>query len=96
MGNAVSRLSIRHAPFLPIRGLRTHAKVRGLSSITVADLKKAAAEEACHEQIGNAWVCALQRHVTAVNGRVLGSDNARASYRSMIWGTCLMLGGPSL
>ncbi|KIN99658.1 hypothetical protein M404DRAFT_154853, partial [Pisolithus tinctorius Marx 270] len=67
-----------------------------LSSITVADLKKAVAEEVRHELIGNAQVHALQRHVTAVNGHVLGSDNARASYQSMIWGTCLMLGGPSL
>ena len=26
----------------------------------------------------------------------MGSDNARAQYRSMIWGTCLLLGGPTL
>ncbi|KIN95492.1 hypothetical protein M404DRAFT_165673, partial [Pisolithus tinctorius Marx 270] len=67
-----------------------------LSSIRVADLKQAAAEEARHELISNARVRALRRHVTAANGRVIGSDNTRASYRSMIWGTCLMLGGPSL
>ncbi|KIO04732.1 hypothetical protein M404DRAFT_25843 [Pisolithus tinctorius Marx 270] len=67
-----------------------------LSSIRVADLKQAAAEEARHEPISNARVRALHRHVTAANGRVIGSDNTRASYRSMIWGTCLMLGGPSL
>ncbi|KIO04742.1 hypothetical protein M404DRAFT_52669, partial [Pisolithus tinctorius Marx 270] len=67
-----------------------------LTSITIADLKHVAAQEARHEPISNAWVRALRRHVTAVNGRVLGSDSAQASYHSMIWGTCLMLGGPSL
>ncbi|KIN94129.1 hypothetical protein M404DRAFT_35377 [Pisolithus tinctorius Marx 270] len=67
-----------------------------LSSITVADLKKAAVEEARHEPISNGQVRALRRHVTAANGHVLGSDNTCANYRSMIWGTCLVLGGPSL
>ncbi|KIN96568.1 hypothetical protein M404DRAFT_33056 [Pisolithus tinctorius Marx 270] len=67
-----------------------------LSSITVADLKKAAVEEAHHEPISNAQVWVLRHHVMAANSRVLGSDNMHANYQSMIWGTCLVLGGPSL
>ncbi|KIO14870.1 hypothetical protein M404DRAFT_119207 [Pisolithus tinctorius Marx 270] len=66
------------------------------SSIRVADLKQAVAEEARHELISNARVWALHHHVTVANGRVISSDNTWASYHSMIWGTCLMLGGPSL
>ena len=38
----------------------------------------------------------MTRHVIAANGRVTGSDNACAQYHSMIWGTCLFLGGPTL
>ncbi|KIN98994.1 hypothetical protein M404DRAFT_156273, partial [Pisolithus tinctorius Marx 270] len=49
-----------------------------------------------HQRITNARVRALHHHVTAANGRVEGSDNARARYRGMIWGTCLVFGGPSL
>ncbi|KIN99282.1 hypothetical protein M404DRAFT_30530 [Pisolithus tinctorius Marx 270] len=67
-----------------------------LSSITVADLQNAAAEEAQQQLISNTWVWALRHHVMAANGRMLGSDNGHAGYCSMIWGTCLLLGGPSL
>ncbi|KIO04877.1 hypothetical protein M404DRAFT_25958 [Pisolithus tinctorius Marx 270] len=67
-----------------------------LSSITVADLQNAAAEEVWQQPISNAWVWALCHHVTAANGHVLGSDNACAGYHSMIWGMCLLLGGLSL
>ncbi|KIN94229.1 hypothetical protein M404DRAFT_117818, partial [Pisolithus tinctorius Marx 270] len=62
----------------------------------LADLKQAAVEEAWHEPISNTRVRALRCHVMVVNGRVIGLDNTWASYHSMIWGTCLMLGGPSL
>ena len=67
-----------------------------MASITVADLRQAEAEERRKEPITNTHVRALRRHVTAANGRVVGSDAARARYRGMIWGTCLLLGGPSL
>ena len=67
-----------------------------LASITVADLKKAEVQEGRKEQISNPKVRMLRNHVVAANGRVEGSDNARAQYCGMIWGTCLFLGGPSL
>ena len=67
-----------------------------LASITLADLKKAELEEGRKEQITNPRVRTLCNHVAAANGRVMGSDNARAQYRGMIWGTCLLLGGPTL
>jgi len=67
-----------------------------MASITVADLRQAEAEEGRKEPISNERVRALRKHVTAANGRVVGSDTARARYRGMIWGTCLILGGPSL
>jgi len=67
-----------------------------MASITVADLRQAEAEERRKEPISNIRVRALWKHVTAANGRVVGSDTARARYRGMIWGTCLVLGGPSL
>jgi len=67
-----------------------------MASITVADLREAEAEERRKEPITNAHVRALRRHVTAANGRVVGSDSACARYRGMIWGTCLLLRGPSL
>ena len=67
-----------------------------LASITVADLKKAEVQEGWKEPITNSRVRTLRNHIVAANGRVQGSDNARAQYRGMIWGTCLFLGGPSL
>jgi len=50
-----------------------------LSSITLADLKQAEAEERRKEAISNPRVRALRKHVAA-NSRVVGSDNARAQY----------------
>jgi len=67
-----------------------------LSSIMLKDLKQAEAEERRRDPISNPRVCALQKHVVTANGRVIGSDHARAQYHSMIWGTCLFLGGPTI
>ena len=67
-----------------------------VASVTLADLKKAEQQEGCKEPITNSRVCTLRHHVVAANGRVKGSDNARAQYRGMIWGTCLFLGGPTV
>lgn len=41
-----------------------------MSNITMADLKKAEAEEAKPKRISNPRVGALRQHMTAVNGRV--------------------------
>ena len=67
-----------------------------VASVTLADLKKAEEQEGCKQPITNPRVRTLQRHVITANGRVTGSDNARAQYRGMIWGTCLFLGGLTL
>lgn len=67
-----------------------------LSSLTVEDLQRAQAEEETHHVISNDHVKRLQRHVYAVGGRVTGSSNSRAGYRSQIWSACLILGPPSL
>ena len=67
-----------------------------VASVTLADLKKAEQQEGRKEPITNSRVRTLRRHVVAANGRVTGSDNARAQYRGMIWGTCLFLGGPTV
>ena len=67
-----------------------------LCSITVKDLKQAEAEERRKESISNPRVRALRKHVIAANGKVIGSDNARAQYRGMIWGTCLFHAGPTI
>ncbi|KIO01094.1 hypothetical protein M404DRAFT_108816, partial [Pisolithus tinctorius Marx 270] len=89
------RFATHHSfPFVVFALIQKYALA--LLSITVNDLKKAEVEEARHQRITNARVRALHRHVTAANGHVEGSDNARARYHSMIWGTCLVFGGPSL
>ncbi|KIO11878.1 hypothetical protein M404DRAFT_98925, partial [Pisolithus tinctorius Marx 270] len=44
----------------------------------------------------NPRVRALHKHVVTANSKVEGSDNARAQYRGMIWGSCLFLGGPTI
>jgi hypothetical protein len=67
-----------------------------LSTLTVDDLYRAQAEEEDHHLISNDEVKKLRRHVYAVGGRVMGSSNSRAGYRSQIWSSCLILGPPSL
>lgn len=67
-----------------------------LASLTVADLKKAEKEEANRLPISNPRVRLLRKHVFATSGRVMGSDPSRAAYRGKIWGTCLILRGPSV
>lgn len=67
-----------------------------LATLTVEDLRRAQAEEDAHHVVSNEQVKKLQRHVYAVGGRVMGSSNSRAGYRSQIWSSCLRLGPPSL
>jgi hypothetical protein len=67
-----------------------------MASLTIADLQQAEREEANKQPISNPKVRALRKHVFAAGGRVMGLDNSRASYRSEIWGTCLLLRPPSV
>jgi hypothetical protein len=64
--------------------------------LTVDDLRQAQVEEDEHRSISNEHVKKLRRHVYVVGGRVMGSSNNRAGYRSQIWSSCLVLGPPSL
>lgn len=67
-----------------------------ITSLTMADLKQAEKEEASHMLFSNNCVKALRKHVFAASGHVRGSDKMCASYHGQIWGTSLMLQGPSL
>jgi Helitron helicase-like domain at N-terminus len=67
-----------------------------LSSLTVEDLRQAAREEERKEPISNPRVRLLRKHISAVSGRVVGSNSSRAAYRGQIWGTCLYLNPPSI
>ena len=67
-----------------------------LSRIRIEDLRCAEAEEGAHHVVSNEDVKALERHVYAVGGRVMGSKNSRSGYRSQIWSMSLKLGPPSL
>jgi hypothetical protein len=67
-----------------------------LSTLTLQDLKQAEEEEAQHKPITNRTVKTLRKHLQTMGGKVMGSDNARSSYRPMIWGTTTMMGMPSL
>ena len=67
-----------------------------MASLTIADLQQAEQEEANKQLISNPKVRALRKHVFMAGGRVMGSDNSRASYCSEIWGTSLLLRPPSV
>lgn len=67
-----------------------------LSSITVADLKQAEAEEAAGRQVSSMAVKVLRRHLRAVGGRVMGSDHSRSVYRPQMWGTTVLKGPAAL
>lgn len=73
-----------------------HADVHLLSSITPADLRKAAKDEAERRPISHPGVRLLKKHIHAVAGRIMGSDQGRYRLRSKIWSTSIMLGPPSL
>ncbi|KAF8132270.1 hypothetical protein EV363DRAFT_1397930 [Boletus edulis] len=67
-----------------------------IRSLTVADLKQAEKEEAANLPVTNPCVHMLRKHVLAASGRVKGSDSHCATYRGEVWGTSLILRGPSL
>ena len=94
-GISQKREAMRSA-FLQMRRQDFEADTFAIAKLTVADLKQAEEEEAHKIPISNPAVRLLRKHVVATNGRVLGSDHARAAYQGMIWGTCLFLGGASL
>jgi hypothetical protein len=67
-----------------------------MTMLTVNDLIQAEKEEAQRLPISNPRVQALQKHVFAASGRIVGLDNSHTSYRGQIWGTSLWLRPPSL
>ncbi|KAF8443785.1 hypothetical protein L210DRAFT_3611238 [Boletus edulis BED1] len=67
-----------------------------IRSLTVADLKQAEKEEAANLPVTNPRVHMLRKHVFAASRRVKGSDSHCATYRGEVWGTSLILRGPSL
>lgn len=67
-----------------------------LSSLTLDDLQKAAEEEGQGKSPSNHAIKVLQKHLTAMSGKVLGSDEARAANRSKIWSTTVAKNPPGL
>lgn len=67
-----------------------------LGSITSADMRIAVQEEAEGRTPSDPRIQLLRKHVFGASSRVTGSDNSRVLYRGCIWGTTLLLRGPSL
>ncbi|QRV90295.1 ATP-dependent DNA helicase PIF1 [Ceratobasidium sp. AG-Ba] len=66
------------------------------STLTLADLSRAADESARGQVPSNQIVALLRRMVHSAGGKVMGSDASRATYRSQIASTSLSLNPPSL
>lgn len=69
---------------------------RVLSTISVRDLQQAAKEESEKRPISNPAVRLLKKHIHAVAGHMMGSDQGRYRLRSKIWSTSIAFGPPSL
>ncbi|KAH9943739.1 hypothetical protein B0H21DRAFT_823608 [Amylocystis lapponica] len=67
-----------------------------LSTITIADLDDAAAQEARGEMVTNAAVKLLKHRVQSTAMKVMGSDAARLALRSQIWSTCIWFNPPNV
>lgn len=67
-----------------------------LSRITISDLHRAAEEEGKGLPISNPAVRSLRKHVTAMAGKLMGSDFARIANRSKLWSTTVMMNPPTL
>ena len=69
---------------------------RTFSTLRYEDLEKAAEEEKEGLSVSDGRIRLLRRHVSATAGRVTGSDQAWATYRSQIWGMTYALNPLSL
>lgn len=67
-----------------------------ISTISPSDLLKASIEEGRNVKFSNPAVRTLRKDLAAVRTRVRGSDEARTSVRSKIWGMNLACNPPSL
>ncbi|KAG1776521.1 hypothetical protein EV702DRAFT_1198218 [Suillus placidus] len=65
-------------------------------SLTVTDLQKASEEEQQHRTCSNSTIRSLKKHLTAVQSKVMGTDESRTKIRSLIWGMSVMKNPPSL
>jgi len=83
-----ARLQMNHSGFAKV------AEV--FSTLHHRDLEKAAQEEAKGERFSDSRIRLLRQNLTATATRITGSDQARASYRSMILSTTYALNPPSI
>lgn len=67
-----------------------------IGSISCADMRVAVQEEAEGKTPSDPRIRLLRKHVFGASSQVMGSDNSRVLYRGCIWGTTLLLRGPSL
>ncbi|KAF8125262.1 hypothetical protein EV363DRAFT_1176267, partial [Boletus edulis] len=67
-----------------------------LGSLTADDMRVAVQEEEQGRTPTDPRIRLLRKHVFGASSRVMGSDNSRVLFRGCIWGTTLMLRGPSL
>jgi hypothetical protein len=67
-----------------------------MSSISQEKLEEARQEEENHKPIADPAIRLLWKHIHAISGHVMGSDQSRYQLRSQIWSTTLYLGPPSL
>ncbi|RDB28920.1 ATP-dependent DNA helicase RRM3 [Hypsizygus marmoreus] len=67
-----------------------------LKSLKPADLLTASREETRRVPFSNPAVQALRKNITAVRGRIPGTDESRTAIRSKIWSTIVMHNPPNL
>jgi hypothetical protein len=66
------------------------------TTLTPSDFSKASLEETNGQKISDPRMNSLRRHIFASAGRILGSNQARFTYRRQIWSTIVAKNPPSL
>ena len=70
--------------------------IESLSTITVVDLKSAAEEDMQKKLITELNVHWLMKHLKVTAGRVISTNQSRASIQSKIWSQSIKFGPPTL
>jgi hypothetical protein len=61
-----------------------------------SDLSQAAGEERRHVPFCNSTIRCLQKHITVIHVKVMGTDESMVSLRSRVWSLTAHIGPPSL
>jgi hypothetical protein len=92
----IQKRQVCKSAVLQVRKKTFHKNEASFTRLTPEDLIVASHEEAQQKPPSNPIIRSLRKHITAVQTKVVGTDESRISIRAYIWGMTILKNPPSL